>query len=97
MIASPHVALYQPENCSRNILINEYLIEEIKMRVQSGLFNSNYPAPITKKDFLIDMDAFVDFPHVIVDVPSYLDSLHSELQNFFEASITEELRSILNG
>ncbi|WP_167482366.1 TIGR04255 family protein [Leptospira yasudae] len=88
--------IYQPDACSRNILISEFLVQDIKLRVQSGIYNSNYPAPISNKEYLIDIDAYYDFPHVISDFKEYFDKLHNQIQSIFEHSISNELRSKLN-
>jgi len=96
MISSSFTTLYNPNYCSRNILITEYLINDIKLRMQSGIFNPNFPSVIKKKDFIIDVDAFIDFPHVISDVSGFLNTIHEQIQNIFEACISDSLRRKLN-
>ena len=48
------------EKCTRSFLVNEFMFDDIKMRVQSGLFNPDYPAIIKKRYFLIDLDAYIE-------------------------------------
>lgn len=97
-ISKPIVSIINPEECVRSLLINEYLIGETKIRIQTGLFNPDYPAVIKRRHFVIDIDAFIDFPHQIHDVGSYLIDFHSKIQSMFESQITQKLRDeILNG
>ncbi len=96
MISASFNSLYKSESCSRNLLITEYLLNDIKMRMQSGIFNQNYPSIVTKKDFIIDIDAFIDFPHIISDVSGFLNTIHTHIQDLFESCITDKLRSKLD-
>jgi uncharacterized protein (TIGR04255 family) len=97
MISSPFSSLVDGSNCTRNILITEYLLDEIKIRVQSGIFNRDYPTKIKNKEFVIDIDAYIDIPHVVSDTKDFFDKLHKTIQEKFEAYITKDLREVLNG
>lgn len=61
-----------------------------------GIFNSNYPNPITKKEFALDLDASL----VNVNINDVFDSFikaHDEvIQVEFENSITDVFRGILD-
>lgn len=96
---SSHIAsISNPQECVRSFLVNEYLLGETKIRMQTGLFNPDYPAVIKRRHFVIDIDAYIDFPHQIQDVGGYFRDFHSKLQTMFEASITQKLRDeVLNG
>lgn len=86
------------ENCSRAFMINEYVYDEVKLRVQSGFFNPDYPAPIKRNHFVIDFDAYIDFPHLINNTEAYFKKLHGTIEKKFEELITEKLRKeVLNG
>lgn len=97
MVAKPFSKLIDHGNCSRNIILTEYLLDEIKLRVQAGIFNQNYPAKIKNKEFILDLDAYIDIPHVVSDTCGYFDKLHAAIQEKFEAYITDDLREYLNG
>ena len=97
MISSPSSALIDNQNCSRSILITEYLIDEIKVRMQTGIFNPDYPAKIKNKEFVLDLDAYIDIPHVVTDAKDFFDRLHTAIQEKFESCITADLREVLNG
>ncbi len=86
------------DKCSRSFLMNEFQFDDIKLRVQSGFFNPDYPAIIKRNHFVIDLDAFIDFPHLIKDSESYFKELHDVIEIKFENLITDKLRKEkLNG
>ncbi len=96
---SGHIAsISNQEACVRTFLINEYIDDEIKIRMQSGFFNPDYPAVIKRRHFVLDIDAYIDFPHTISDVTSYFVRFHKIIQSIFESHITQKLRDeVLNG
>lgn len=97
-VSASSAAITKLDECVRSFLINEYLIGETKVRVQSGFFNPDYPAVIKRRHFVLDIDAFIDFPHQIRDVASYFGEFHTKIQAMFEANITQKLRDeVLNG
>lgn len=97
MISSSFSDLVDQGNCSRNFLITEYIYDEIKLRMQSGIYNPDYPARIKKFDFIVDLDAYIDTPHITGNVESLIDDVHYKIQEKFEACITDKLRGALNG
>lgn len=96
MISSQFNNMMEAGNCSRSFLVSEYLYDEIKLRQQTGIYNPDYPATIKKKDFVVDIDAYIDTPHAFSDVAKLLDGLHEKIQFHFESCITSDMRKILN-
>jgi len=96
MLSGPLASLDNAENCSRSFLITEYIYEDVKVRMQTGVYNPDYPARIKKRDFIIDIDAYSDTPHQFVEVGKTLDQLHQCIQVHFESSITRALREKMN-
>ena len=96
MISSPFQSIIDSENISRQLLITEYIRDEIKLRIQSGMFNPDYPAKIKNKEFVLDFDAFIDTPHSFQNINGLFDSLHKAIEDKFEAIITDETRAELN-
>lgn len=96
---SAHLAnIVNPNECVRSMLVNECLIDETRIRMQSGLFNPDYPAIIKRRHFVLDIDAYIDFPHQIRDVDKYFRDFHIKVQSMFESHITQKLRDeVLNG
>jgi len=96
-IVCPITSINDHQKSIRSFLINEFMEGDIKWRVQTGYFNPDYPALIKKHHFVIDIDAFIDFPHSISDVGQYFGSFHKIIQATFESLITDKLRDeVLN-
>lgn len=96
MIASTYEGIVDIENLSRHIQISEYIHDEIKLRIQSGIFNPDYPAKVKNKEFVLDFDAFMDTPHGFTNMNNIFDSLHKTIEDKFELLITNQLRDELN-
>lgn len=86
------------DKCTRAFMINEFVSDDIKLRVQTGFFNPDYPAIIKRNQFVIDIDAYIDFPHLIHNTEQYFNKLHDAIEVKFESLITDDMRKdILNG
>jgi len=66
------------------------------LKFQFGIFNSDYPAPIRKKDFILDYDAFYKGLIEPKDISNNLDLYHYAIQELFESNITDKLRKVMN-
>ena len=96
MISSNIQFLVDAERCSRQVLLTHYTDDNWKLRIQSGIFNPDFPAVIKKSVFVLDLDCYLDTPHSISEVPKLVDSLHGEIQDKFESLITDNLRELMN-
>jgi len=96
MLSGPLASLDKEHNCSRSFLITEYIYEDAKVRMQTGVYNPDYPARIRRQDFIVDIDAYADTPHHFADVGTTLDRLHNYIQIHFESSITDKMREKMN-
>jgi uncharacterized protein (TIGR04255 family) len=96
MISSSFSNIIDPDSISRLISVSEYIHDEVKCRVQSGIFNADYPAKIKNKEFVLDIDAFIDTPHSFANINKLFDSLHTVIQGKFEKNITETVRGELD-
>ena len=70
---------------------------DFNLRYRFGMHNPDYPAPIRQKLFILDLDAYTKSVVEIKDVGRLLDNFHACIQQYFEQSITDDLRRILNG
>ena len=70
--------------------------EDLITRFQYGYPNPDYPAPIKKPYFVLDLDSSVEIAHDLAESIRYMDSAHSTIQNIFEKSITDDLRKMMN-
>lgn len=75
----------------------EWNFGEFNLRYQFGMHNPDYPAPIRKKSYILDLDAYYQGPHDYAEISSNLDKFHDRIQKLFELSITDDLREIMNG
>lgn len=95
MISGQFTEVFNKENCSRSFLITEYTYGDIKIRMQTGIYNSDHPAKIKNLEFIVDIDGYIDTPHLFNDIEKTMDKIHNAIQKTFEASITEKLRAHL--
>ena len=71
----------------------DYLIN-----LQVGIWNKNYPGIVTDKEFIVDIDCFID--NVTLDsndVISYPPKMNIMACRYFETVITDNLRTLMKG
>lgn len=74
----------------------ELAFETFNLRYRFGMHNPDYPARIRQKVFVLDLDAYVQSAVDISEVSALLDNFHATIQRYFELSITEQLRGVMN-
>ena len=84
------------DKVSRALQTIEFSFENLSMRIVYGLFNPDYPSPIRKKTYILDLDAYSHVVYEAGDIHRLLDDLHTIIQKYFEHSITPEMRALLN-
>ncbi|MBA7635071.1 hypothetical protein ES703_42671 [subsurface metagenome] len=62
-----------------------------------GMYNADYPAPIKRKIFILDFDAFSMRILNENEIRKFLPIFHKQIQSLFEESITDKMRRKLNG
>lgn len=67
---------------------------EYNVRFQYGMHNPDYPAPIKKKSFILDYDAYTSGILGKDELDIYISQFHLAIQKLFEGSITEKFRTI---
>lgn len=65
---------------------------DMSLRFQYGMPNPDHPAPIRRKLFVLDYDAYYEGPLDENDVERYLTRFHDKIEESFEQSITDKLR-----
>lgn len=82
---------------ARSMHIIETNYGDYSVRFQYGLFNSEYPSPISRKEFTLDYDCYtreeVEYPEIIPTVSKF----NGVITNLFEESILDGLRKIMEG
>lgn len=75
----------------------EISYDEFDLRIVFGMHNPDYPARIRQKVFVLDLDAYTQSVTDVGRVESLLDNLHGKIQEYFERSVGDGLRSVMNG
>ena len=70
---------------------------DMMLNFKYGMHNPDLPAPIKKKIFVLDYDAYFTSLQEIGDIKSNLEAAHDEIQKLFEDNIEDRLRDILHG
>lgn len=56
------------------------------------MHNPDFPAPIRKKIFVLDYDAYCEGLQDMEDIKKNIDVFHDKIENLFEENITKKLR-----
>ena len=62
------------------------------LRFQYGIFNSDYPAPNKKREFILDTDVYSVGLYTMEEIADQIDAFHDRAKNWFEQSIKQPLR-----
>ncbi|MBA4365194.1 MAG: hypothetical protein C0398_04200 [Coprothermobacter sp.] len=79
----------------RGMTYLEFNDSDARFIVHYGMQNQDYPAPIRRKEFTLDLDSFVTGVVDYQQLPDTLDVLHSRIIDTFESSILKNLRSVM--
>lgn len=82
---------------SRLIGIIELNRSDYFIKFQYGWFNSEYPNPIAKKEFLLDYDCYSKDETDLSLVLNQVDTYHTAIRELFEYSTLEDLKTIMRG
>lgn len=81
---------------TRLITIAKLKYDDMGVRFQFGMPNPDYPAPVKRPLFILDLDASVSQAHDLVEAMTYMDEAHKRIQTIFERSITQALRESMD-
>ena len=91
-----HEFLKKEENCYINRNMNQLSFkfdDDNCLTFSYGIYNSEWPAPITQNEFILDYDAYTNFVDKTKNIEeAYLKPFHSIIQTAFEDSIGDSLR-----
>lgn len=77
--------------------MNEYQVANMLLNFRFGMFNPEYPNPLNKESLALDYDCSTTEPIDTSDeVLRMIVQGHDAIQELFEASITDNLRKVLN-
>ncbi len=83
----------QPARVFHNL---EFVFDGFNLRFHFGVHNPDYPAPIRRKLFILDFDAYYQGLLESDDLPDTLDTFHAEIQKLFERTATDRFREVLH-
>jgi uncharacterized protein (TIGR04255 family) len=91
LLALPKLAT-DPTTLSRVFHLVEFNYGDTNLRFQGGMVNPDYPAPIKRKQFVLDYDAYCQLLLSEQEIQTYLRQFHAKVNAAFEEVITPELR-----
>lgn len=92
----PNTAYIENKNVlSRSLGRVDLTYDDFYVRFHYGMFNSEHPNPIARKEFVLDFDCYTKDEQDISDVLTLLDSFHEKIKEMFESSILGDLRQIM--
>ena len=82
---------------SRSITREEYISDDIRITVNSGLYNPTYPSALNIRDILLDIDAVHNGNiNKLSDVIEISNRSYASIKDIFESYITPSMRRKLN-
>lgn len=87
---------FDADKLSRYFSALEYNFGDMTLHFQYGNYNPDYPAVIKRKFFVLDYDAYLQIFQEKKDIDANLDRFHEKISSYFEKSIKEDFRSLLN-
>ena len=83
-------------NISRSMQFLEMNGEDYRLRFQFGMYNSEYPNIISKKEFVLDYDCVTITSIGLGDVVNTTKNFHEIIYNWYEMSIDDKLRGMMS-
>ncbi|MBU1110147.1 TIGR04255 family protein [Patescibacteria group bacterium] len=81
----------------RAMQVYEIMLEDdVNMNLKCGIFNSSFPAPVNKKEFILDYDCYTKTQLSRDQVIDKLTKFNEIAGKYFERSINDSLRKVLN-
>jgi len=80
---------------SRSLGWVDLTYDDFYVRFHYGMFNSEHPNPIARKEFVLDFDCYTKDEQDLFDVLTLLDRFHEKIKEMFECSILDGLRQIM--
>lgn len=88
-----HIIPEKREFLARSLQNATWNTDDVVLNFNFGIPNVDFPAPITKNEFVLDIDVHSQLSVNLAEVPSMLEGFHSEAQKVFESAILEPLRA----
>lgn len=83
------------KNLTRAFNIVEYAFDDLSLKCQLGMANSDYPATIRKRQYVLDLDAYSVAGMETKELRKKIGLAHDCVQDFFERAILDGVRKEL--
>ncbi|MEW6312957.1 MAG: TIGR04255 family protein [Pseudomonadota bacterium] len=80
---------------TRAFHIVEFNYDGQHVKFQFGISNPDYPAPIKRRQFVLDIDSYFTGALTQEDVARCVNAAHEKIQALFEESITDKTRALM--
>jgi len=85
------------ESIARAFHTLDLVIEDIRLKFQYGISNSDFPAVIHKKEFILDYDAYYEgLITNLFELEEYIEKCRKPIKEMFESNIKEPLRKLMS-
>jgi len=81
---------YNTERLARSMGVMNYIFDDFKLIFKYEMYNSEFPNPISKKEFVLDFECVTKEPCEIDDPLDLLDKMHDFINEIFKESIGTE-------
>lgn len=72
-------------------------LDDVNLKFQYGIYNSDFPAIIRKKEFILDYDAYHEgLIQNFTEMSEILEKCRKPIEELFESSITDHLKEKMN-
>ena len=78
------------EFLARSMGIITYIFDDLEMKFQYGMYNSEFPNPISKREFVLDYDCATKEPRDLGESLDLLDRMHDLIKEKFRECIDIE-------
>lgn len=85
----------EDDDILRSMHILEIKEDECYLRFQFGMFNSEYPQKITRREFILDYDCFMEEQFEITDIFKKSNEFNVVIYKWFDKSIEKGLKDIM--
>jgi len=83
------------ETLARVMGVIIYNLDEYQMKFQYGMYNSEFPNPIAKREFVLDYDCSTKEPRDYNETLNLLNIMHDLIKGKFKESIGSEIKKII--
>ena len=79
--------------------MNNFLFKKNEFRINFtfGIFNTEFPNPIARKEFILDFDCLCYDDLNVHEVKDTIEDMHDTIYDLFDENVTESFKNYLRG